>query len=751
MYILKFILLTFSIVLFSFNLVFAEVFKDIKVNGNKRISINSIIVLGNIEINKDYNERKLNTLLKDLYKTDFFKNVDLKITNNILNISVVENPIIENLIITGIKNKKLLDYLENSIKLKNRKSFSEFKARQDLIVLKSTAKALGYYFAEVSSSMTANKERNSVNLTYNLDLGKKAKIKKIIFLGQKNFKDKKLREIITSEEHKFWKFVSKKVYLNPEQIDLDERLLENYYKNNGYYNIKIDNSFAELDSDGNFNLIFNISSGKKFYFNKFSINIPPDFDSSVFEPINEIFLKLKDKKYSLKKVNTILDEVDKIATSRLYDFIDASIDETIVDQNKINFKVTIKESEKFYVDKINILGNSSTLEEVIRHQLIVDEGDPFNEILFNKSINNIKSLRLFKSVKSKIIDNPDNSLKSIDIEVEEMATGEISLGAGVGSSGTTVGGGIKENNFLGKGIALDTNISVTEGGIKGRFVYSKPNFNYSNNTLFTSLIAETDDNLKDNGYKVSTVLFSLGTTFEQYENLFFSPEGSISVEDLSTTSTASAAMKKNDGEYLDAFFNYSINYDLRDRSYQTTDGYQVSFYQNIPVVSEVYELANTIQYSKYQTLNESSNIVGKFSFYGKVITSLSDKDVRVSKRLFVPASKLRGFKPGKIGPIENGDYIGGNYVTSLNFSSNLPSILPSFENIEFSVFFDAANIWGVDYNKSIKDTNSIRSATGLSIDFLTPVGPLNFAFSQPITKSSTDTTESFRFNLGTTF
>ena len=736
---------------FNINIVFAKIFENIKITGNKRVSLNSIIVLGNIDTKGDYTDMELSQIIKRLYETDFFENITINILNELMIINVVENPIIEDLKITGVKNKKLLEFLEQSIQLKNRKSFSEFKARQDLVKLKNISKTLGYYFAQINYDYVKNENQNSIQLIYDLNLGDKTKIKKIIFLGNKNIKDKVLKELITSEEHKFWKFLSKNVHLNTEQIELDERLLLNYYKDNGYYNSKVANSFAELDNKGNFNLLFSIDSGNKFYFNDFSLIIPPDFDPTVFKPINKIFLELKDKKYSLRKLNSIIREVDKIATSRLYDFIDATIDEKIIDNDKINFTITVKESEKFYIDRINILGNFNTVEEVIRHQFIIDEGDAFNEILFNKSINNIKSLNLFKTVNSKIIDSQDQNLKSIDITVEEQPTGEINLGAGLGTNGSTIGGGIKENNFLGKGISLDTNIQLSKEGLKGRFVYLKPNFNYSDNSLSTSLIAETLDKLNTNGYKNTNVGFSLGTQFQQYENFFLSPEIAMSSEKLETTHTASTQLKKQKGTYQDIYFNYGTIYDLRDRSYRPTSGHTVKFNQSLPIYSENYELTNTFEVNKYHPLNSTSDIIGKISFYAKSVNAMSSGNTRISKRLFIPAKKLRGFKPGKVGPKDNLDFIGGNYVTTLNLSTDLPDIIPSFENIDISTFFDAANIWGVDYSNSVKESNTIRTSAGLAIDVLTPVGPLNFSLSQPISKASSDKTESFRFDLGTTF
>ena len=133
------------------------------------------------------------------------------------------------------------------------------------------------------------------------------------------------------------------------------------------------------------------------------------------------------------------------------------------------------------------------------------------------------------------------------------------------------------------------------------------------------------------------------------------------------------------------------------------------------------------------------------------ILSLGDKDVRISKRVFLPSKKLRGFEAGKVGPKDNKDFIGGNYATALNISTTLPKILPSFQNTDISFFIDAANIWGVDYSSTIADSNKIRSSTGLLLDVITPIGPMNFSWAAPITKASGDITETFRFNIGTTF
>jgi outer membrane protein insertion porin family len=730
---------------------FGEVVNKINISGNKRISYETILVLGQASLGKNLSDADLNDILKNLYDTNFFSDIKITLNNNILNIEVIENAIIEDIQITGIKNKTFIKNITESMILKRRMSFNEFTLKNDISLINNILKTNGYYFGKVNSSITKNDELNSVRLIIDINRGEKTRIKEIVFLGDKKIKDKKLLEVIASEEHKFWKFISNKVYLNESLINLDTRLLENYYKNLGYYNVKVLNSFAELSENDSFKLVFNINAGSKYYFDNLTLTLPEDYNKDDFKKIEKIFSKLEKKTYSLDKINTILEEIDKIASLKLYDFIDANVKETTFDGNKISFEFNIVDSQKFYVERVNIFGNFNTIEEVIRNRLIVDEGDPLNELLFNKSVDSIRSLGIFKNVKSEIIEGSDPNLKVVNLSVEEKPTGEISLAAGVGTGGSTIGGGITEKNFLGKGINLKTNLELSEDGAKGQFVYAKPNFNYSDNTLFTSIESSTKDRIKDFGYEVDKIGMSVGTEFEQYENLFFRPELDFSIEDLKTNSTASTNLKKQEGSYEDFYFNYSLNYDMRDSTFRPSSGNKTSFYQKLPISSTNNEISNTFVFTQYQTLIKSSETIGKASLYLSAVNSLDDSDVRVSKRAFVPYSRLRGFEKGKIGPTDNNDFIGGNYVTTLNLSTNLPGLLSTVENIDFNYFIDMGNVWGVDYDSSIDDSNYIRSSTGIGLDWLTPIGPLSFSLSQPITKKSTDKTETFRFNLGTTF
>ena len=442
-----------------------------------------------------------------------------------------------------------------------------------------------------------------------------------------------------------------------------------------------------------------------------------------------------------------MDEIDRITNEEFLSIV-ASVDEEVID-NKINLKFIINETDKTFVERINIFGNNVTRENVIRNQLIIDEGDPYNEILKAKSINNLKSLNFFKSVQSEVIDGKDKFSKIINIFVDEKPTGEISAGAGVGTSGGTVTTSIKENNYLGKGIALEASATVDEESLKGFFSVTNPNFNNTDKLLSLSIEAIEIDRIKDFGYKNNKIGFSIGTEFEYLDDLNLGLSTSSFYERIDTDNTASARQKKQEGNYFDTFFKINFDLDKRDQKFQTSDGYRSRYFLDLPILSETYTLSNTLDYSIYTELYEQN--ITSASFLFKSAHSLKNKDIKLSERLFIPSRRLRGFQKGKVGPLDGNDFIGGNYISTINLKTNLPHLSGDIENIDFGLFLDVANVWGVDYDSSLEKNNNIKSSIGLGMDWFTLIGPINFSFAMPITKDESDKTETFRFNLGTTF
>ena len=745
---LKLLLSIITIFYFNFSIVNSEILQKIEISGNDRVNSETIKLFANIKLGEELSDDRLNKILKDLYDTNFFKDIDVQFLNNTLILNVIENPIITSVNISGIKNKNFESSLKDQIEIKEGNSFNKFLINIQENRISDILKKSGFYLSTIETFVKENDD-NSVDLTFEINLGNKSYINKISFIGDKKFKSSKLRNVIVSEENKFWKFISNKKFLDKERINLDKRLLINFYKNNGYYKANINSETIEYDQENGFHLIFDITSGDKFYFDNFKINYPDNYDKNYFNKINKNLNDFSNKLYSFKIIENMIKTIEDIASTENYEFINVDIDERVTNDNMIAITLNINESDKFFVNRINISGNNVTIEDVIRNELFIDEGDPLNKILFEKSISEIKSLNIFKSVETEIVDTNDPVLKDINIKIEEKPTGEISLGAGIGTSGASTLFGVKERNFLGRGINLDSNLTLSKETIKGQFNVINKNYKNSDRDLIFGLQSLETDRLTNFGYKTNKTGLNLGTNFEYLNDLFLSPQVSIFNEKIETSSSASNLLKKQEGSYLDLNTSYSLTYDKRDQSFQPKSGFLSRFSQRLPLnYGENQTIINTFELTKfYEYLNDK---VFKWSIYAGTANSFGDNDVKISDRLFIPSSKLRGFESGKVGPLDNGDFIGGNYLTTLNLSNELP-ILDNFDNISFSSFLDAANVWGVDYDSSISGNSKIRSSVGISADWFTPIGPLNFSLAQPITKETSDKTEGFRFNLGTSF
>ncbi len=741
------IVCTILIIIANTNLVLSETIKSIEVSGNDRLAKETIVLFSELSINDNITSDELNNAFKKLYDTDYFKNIKINFVEGNVNIEVQENPLIQSVIINGIKNKSILSELNKITKKIEKYPYLENKINNQKNLLINIVRNTGFYFAEIETKVQDN-NNNSVNIIYNFNLGERAKISKIKFIGNKVFKNNKLRNIIVSEESRPWKFITPNKYLNEKRIELDVNLLKNYFKNKGYYNVLIKSSSAKVIDKNNFVLTFNIESGKKYFFNNINLDVSNDYAAESFSNFVKIFEKLKGEAYSLNSIKKIVNEIDKTALQKEFVFINAKYQEKIIDDNKIDINIFFEETDKYFVDRINIFGNFITEEKVIRNKLIVDEGDAYNNILFNKSINNLKSKGIFKSVNSEVKDSEmKNNMKIINIIVEEKATGEIFAGAGTGTDGSSISAGIKEKNYLGKGIELDTNLMLSDDEIKGKFSIINHNFRNTDRSINTTIESTSSDYMTSSGYKTTRTGLRLGTGFEQYENLFFNIDISNYYEKLETSSSATAIKKKQEGDYFENLISYSLTLNKLDQNFQPTDGHITKFSQTLPIYSDDLSIENSLTAAKYYSVNDSLIISGKL--FLKAVNSIDD-DVRVSKRVYIPSSRLRGFESGSIGPKDGTQYVGGNYGTAVTFNTTLPQLFNANENMDFNLFLDAANLWHVDYDSSL-DSDKIRSATGIAVNWFTPVGPLSFSYSIPISEASSDKTESFRFQIGTSF
>ena len=743
---MKKILIYISLIFFIFFNANSEIVKEININGNKRVSNETIKLYGDIKVNQDYSDKDLNRILNNLYETEFFDDVKVSLSNNILTVNLKEYPIVNQLIIIGEKSNKYKDQIKKLIKTKEKKSLVKSNLSKDINLIEKLYSSLGYNFAKAEAKLRKIDEEN-FDLLIQIDRGEKTKISSISFIGNQNVSARRLRDIIASEENKFWKFISRNTNLSESLINLDLRLLTNYYKSLGFYDINIASNLAQIDKSGNADLVYSIDEGVRYTINKISTNVDTVFDKKIFFPLNKTYKKYAGDYYSPFKIKKILEQIDELIDDNNLQFVEHDVKESIKDDT-INIVFNIYEGKKTLIERVNVIGNTITNENVIRGELLVDEGDPFTNLNLEKSIAEIKARNIFKDVKYEILDGSESNLKIININVEERPTGEISAGAGIGTSGGTFVFSVRENNWLGEGKQVGFDIDVDEESLAGTLSYLDPNYDFLGNSIRYS-VSSTNNDKPDQGYENTVLSANIGTSFEQYRDLKVSLGLNASYDDLRTNNEASSALKKQSGEFSELAANYGLTFDQRNRAFMPTSGSIISFGQTLPIYADKSFISNTFSASGYKTITEE--IVGATKIYLSAINGLNSDDVRLSKRKGISTRRLRGFEKNKVGPVDGKDHVGGNYAAALNFEANLPKLLPDNTNTDVSLFLDFGNVWGVDYDSSIDDSSKIRSSTGVVANWMSPIGPLTFTLSQNISKASTDETESFSFNLGTTF
>jgi len=743
---LNFFLINILVLFLVYNPLKSEIVNNLEITGNKRVSSETIKIYGDIDLTKDLDEKSLNNILKNLFETNFFEDVSVKIENKTLKVKVKEYPVINQLIFVGEPSNRIKDQIKDLISTKQNKSFISSNLSNDIEIIKKLYSSAGFNFVEIETKIKKIDDFN-LDLIVEIDKGIETKISSISFIGNKKIRENKLRDIIASEEDKFWKFISRNTKFSQNLIQLDLRLLNNFYKSLGYYDIKINSNTAQINKEGNIDLVYSIDAGERYKINKILTDVDPTFDKKLFLSMNKEYKKYIGQYYSPFKITKLLNELDSIISKNNLQFVEHNVEE-IIEDNFITIKFNVFEGEKVLVERINIKGNSVTDEAVIRGELLLDEGDPFSNTTLEKSVSEIKSRNLFSSVETTVVDGSDTNLKIIELQVEERPTGEISAGAGIGTSGGSFAIAVTENNWLGQGKELDFELEVDQESLGGTLSYTDPNVNFLGNETNYTLSSISNDK-PDQGYENAVYSIGTSTSFEQFKDIYTSLGISATYDDLRTNSSASSSLKKQSGKFSEISGRYGFSYDTRDRSFMPRSGGVTKFSQSLPVIADSQYVSNILSMSKYKMINE--NFLGASKFYLAAVNGLGDDNVRLSKRNFLSTSRIRGFEKGKIGPVDGTDHIGGNYAASANFELNLPNFLPENTKTDFGFFVDFANVWGVDYDDSIDESNKLRSSLGAAANWSSPLGPLSFVLSTNLSKASTDKTESFNFNLGTTF
>ena len=747
---LKFINIIILFLCFNFS-VFAneiEAIKEIKVNGSQRISYDTILSYGQIDLDTQYSEKSSNNIIKNLYDTQLFSDVAINYSENILTITVKENPTINLVFFEGNKSKKDEDLIEE-IKLKERSVFSRSKVKEDVKRLLELYQRSGRLSAEIDPSVELL-DNNRINLIYTIDEASVSNVSKISIIGNKAFTDKEIKKIMTTKTPSLLKFWSSGGQYDPDRIEYDKELIKNFYSENGYVNFKFTSSMAQLiNNTNNFEIILSISEGDEFKFG--IIKVETEFeklDSNIIEG------NLASNTGNIFNSKIIKDSVEFIKnSSSAYGFTFIEIDPIMVINNTektVDITFDINEGPKVYINRININGNVRTIDSVIRREFNFSEGDAYNKFSVNYSKDSIKALNFFESVDVTEVRVEDTDKLDLNIDVVEKNTGSASIGAGYGDqNGATLTAGLSESNFLGKGqkVKVSTSFSTTQNLYD--FSITEPYFAGKDLSVRTDIYSRFDDpaNVK---YETETVGLGFSLGFPLSLSNRITTKYSLLSSKTKADNDATVYERLLAGTSTISQIGYSLSIDKRNSPYKPTSGSIFKIDQNLAGVGGTSNfIENKISYKIYKKL--SKTFTGAIKSEIGSINGYSGKYAPLDSMFNIGGKNLRGFKYGKVGPQLSSSFTGGNYYYVISNETNFDLPIDEYD-ISSSLFLDVGSVWGLDNRYgSIDDQHKIRASIGINLVWDSAVGPINFVLAEPFMSEPTDTTDKFSFDIGYNF
>ena len=746
-------IIIFFLIFFSFSkIVFSQELKitDVVINGNKNITNETILYSSGIKSKNFVTDiDKLNLIKKKLFETNFFSNIEVKTSNNTLIINVSENPLVEFIVISGLEERKdFKQEIEKILSLKPNYIFSEFFLNSDIVLIKDYLKTNGYFDNKIDYKVNII-ENNRANVFFDIKLNKKFFIKNINFIGDKKFPASKLLSIVSSTEDSFLNFLSSSSIPSIERLNFDLISLKNFYLSEGYYDVQISNASINIVNDDQVDVVFSINAGNKYIVSDYLIDNDISFlNKNDVIQINSLIKKYINENYNQYKLNKlrnlIFDYINKKGfNTNVYYSIKKKSDKELIYVLRINEIL-----EKRIIRNIKVVGNDITEEKVVRNNILFSEGDVFKELLLKQSEDKLKSLYLFKDINIK--SNNFDKLDFVDviISLKESPTGEISSGIGIGTSGSTIAFNLKENNFLGQGIKTDIGLSLGTQRILGNLFFSNPDFLDTGNT-FSNNFFITKNNYDSAGYENKIIGNTTSYGYQVLQDIEFHVGIGANFDSVKVDSDASPLIKTQDGNYFTSKVFYNFFNDKRDRKFQPTSGYTLGFGQEFAFApSDIPYISNNFYGSFFKELLD--DFTGTIKYKIKSINSLNDDSLKLSDRLFLSSSELRGFSLRGIGPKVANDFIGGNYSFATSASTTFPNGLPDSWKASSNLFFDLANVWGSDIS-GVDDSNKLRSSIGAGFTWGSPIGPISMTYAIPLLKAESDDVENFNIRLGGVF
>ena len=736
----------------------APVIRSIKVEGNRRVEPETVRSYLRFSSGDRYNPLKVNESIKALFSTGLFSDVRIAVSGSTIIIKVVENPIVHQVAFEG--NGEIDDdTLASEVQLKSRAIYTRAKVQADVQRILSVYRQGGRYATRVEPKII-QKEQNRIDLVFEIFEGPKTTVRNINFVGNYSFTDTQLREIVTTTKTGLLSFLRPTNIYDPDRLNLDRELLRQYYLKNGYADARIVAATADLDPNGQgFFITFTIEEGEQYKFG--TIDIETSLASIDPVAVQKKILTKSGKIYDASKIDKSLENVTTEAAGFGYAFakVRPRIDRDPV-ARIISVIYVIEEGPRVYIERIDIGGNTRTLDRVIRREFRLAEGDAYNRLLVDAARRRLLRLQYFKkvTVNAEPGSAPDRVI--IIVRVEEQPTGELSLGGGwSSSSGAIADVSITERNLLGKGQYVKLRFQGGLDDFNINFAFTEPRFMGRNMSAGFDAFHIQSDRTRESSFSSKRtgggIRFGVPLSSNWTTNFGYN----LSVEEIfDVQNDASLAIRAAEGEATVSSINYSITYDSRNDVKNPSRGILFSTGQEIAGLGgDVNYVRTTADLRGYYPIRKK--IVAAARLNGGYISGLAGDDVRILDLFFKGTETIRGFDSSGIGPrdLDTGDALGGKVfaASSLEVRMPLPKV-PERYGISVAAFFDAATLYETgDLNglalTSVGDDNTIRTAVGFGVIWESPIGPLRADFGFPLSLESYDEEKFFTFGAATRF
>ncbi len=721
------------------------------VQGNNRLDSSVIIRDSLLDLSKT-KPKDLSIAIKNLYKTGYYEDVNIFKKDSIIYIIIKENPIIDQISIEGngeISDEIILSELES----KTRSVYSTDIIKDDVKKIQTIYKRSGFFSTFVEPKYI-RLDQNRVNLVFEVNEGKEATIKKINFLNNNVFSDSTLRDVVSSNEFRWYEFWGTNDRFDRDRINYDKDLLKEYYYKNGYIDFRVISANSSLvKNKKDFIVNFNLSEGKRYQISNVKVN-------SSIRKLSEQKLKGLLEIESGDWYNT--DDIDKSIkninerTSELgYAFVEVIPRIRKVKGNYVDIIFEIEQGEKIYVDRINIKGNIKTEDKVIRREIELVEGDPFNSLKLRQSEKNIKSSGLFENVEVKIDEVTGTNKSKIDVEVTERSTGEFSVGAGFSSLDGALGNiGIKESNVFGQAKELSLQLGLSTRRSSVDLSYTDPYFLNSDIAAGIDIFDVRRNNKTYSGYKHNIIGFKLRSGYEIIDDLRHISSYTLKRDKIhDIDNQTSIFIKEQEGKRTNSIIGQAIQYDKLNDRLNPTDGYRIRLdLDYYGLIGDSEHFSSEFKLANFYRITDSGGVyLGSFLEAGYIA---SIKDIKINDRFFLNGDRMRGFKNLGVGPRDTstGDALGGEIYYVARNELNFPLGLPDELGVTGLAFADVGTIYNTGSSGSlVKDESSLRATAGIGVSWVSPFGPVKFFLSKPFLKENYDKKEIFRFSFGTTY